>query len=91
MMQQTLGLVSRLGIEFEYLIGIAKMVPQFLLYTSVYYNNNINQAFYSQASWDRLEMKPHEPKKRYKIRAKKNVKTKGDKKPNKKGEKTIKR
>jgi hypothetical protein len=26
------------------------------------YNNN-NQAFYSQASWGRLEMKPHEPKK----------------------------
>ncbi len=25
------------------------------------YNNN--QAFYSQASWGRLEMKPHEPKK----------------------------
>jgi hypothetical protein len=81
MMQQTLVLVSRLGIEFEYLIGIAKMVPQFLLYTSVYYNNNnINQAFYSQASWGRLEMKSNEPKKRYKTRAKKNVKTKGDKK-----------
>jgi hypothetical protein len=26
-------------------------------------NNNNNQAFYSQASWDRLEMKPHEQKK----------------------------
>jgi hypothetical protein len=26
------------------------------------YNNN-NQAFYFQASWDRLEMKPHEQKK----------------------------
>jgi hypothetical protein len=38
MKQQTLVLVSRLGIDFEYLIGIAKMVPQFLLYTSVYYN-----------------------------------------------------
>jgi hypothetical protein len=29
------------------------------------HNNNINnnQAFYSQASWGRLEMKPHEQKK----------------------------
>jgi hypothetical protein len=26
-------------------------------------NNNNNQAFYSQASWSRLEMKPHETKK----------------------------
>jgi hypothetical protein len=26
-------------------------------------DNNNNQAFYSQASWGRLEMKPHEPKK----------------------------
>jgi hypothetical protein len=26
------------------------------------YNNNNNQAFYSQASWGRLEMKPHEKK-----------------------------
>jgi hypothetical protein len=25
-------------------------------------DNNNNQAFYSQASWDRLEMKPHEKK-----------------------------
>jgi hypothetical protein len=33
-------------------------------------NNNNNQAFYSQASWGRLEMKPHEQKKRYKTRAK---------------------
>jgi hypothetical protein len=37
-------------------------------------NNNNNQAFYSQASWGRLEMKPHE-KKRYKTRAKKKGKT----------------
>jgi hypothetical protein len=36
-------------------------------------------------------MKPHEQKKWYKIRAKNKGKTKGDKKPNKKGEKTIKR
>jgi hypothetical protein len=37
--------------------------------------------FYSQASWGRLGMKPHEPKrKRYKTRAKKKGKTKGDKK-----------
>jgi hypothetical protein len=26
------------------------------------YNNYNNQAFYSQASWGRLEMKPHEKK-----------------------------
>jgi hypothetical protein len=26
-------------------------------------NNNNNQAFYSQVSWGRLEMKPHEQKK----------------------------
>jgi hypothetical protein len=48
------------------------------------YNNNNNQAFYSQASWDRLEMKPHEPnkKKQYKTRAKNKGKTKDDKKTN---------
>jgi hypothetical protein len=28
------------------------------------YNNNNNQIFYSQASWDRLEMKPQEQKKK---------------------------
>jgi hypothetical protein len=43
-------------------------------------NNNNNQAFYSQASWGMLEIKPHEPKNRYKTRAKKKGKTKGDKK-----------
>jgi hypothetical protein len=45
-------------------------------------NNNNNQAFYSQASWGRLEMKPHEPKtkKEYKTRVKKKGKTKDDKK-----------
>jgi hypothetical protein len=55
------------------------------------YNNNNNQAFYSQASWGGLEMKPHEQKKnRYKTRAKNNGK-KGDKKINqKKGKKTLK-
>jgi hypothetical protein len=51
-------------------------------------NNNNNQAFYSQASWGRLEMKPHEQKKgRYKTRAKKKGKTKGDKKIKSKKEK----
>jgi hypothetical protein len=50
-------------------------------------NNNNNQAFYSQASWGRLEMKPHEPKKRYKTRAKKKGKTKSDKKIKSKKEK----
>jgi hypothetical protein len=32
---------------------------------------NNNQAFYSQVSWGRLEIKPYEPKNRDKIRAKK--------------------
>jgi hypothetical protein len=35
------------------------------------HDNNNNQAFYSQASWGRLEMKPHEPKNRDKTRVKK--------------------
>jgi hypothetical protein len=43
------------------------------------YNNN-NQVFYSQANWGMLEMKPHKQKNRYKTRAKKKEKTKGDKK-----------
>jgi hypothetical protein len=37
-----------------------------------------------------LEMKPHEPKKRYKTRAKKKGKIKGDKKPNQKRRKDNK-
>jgi hypothetical protein len=49
------------------------------------YNNNNNQAFYSQASWGRLEMKPH--KNRYKTRVKKKGKIKGDKKTKSKKEK----
>jgi hypothetical protein len=28
------------------------------------HNNNNNQAFYSQVSWGRVEMKPHEPQKK---------------------------
>jgi hypothetical protein len=48
-------------------------------------NNNNNQVFYSQASWGRLEMESH--KNRYKIRAKKKGKTKGDKKIKSKKEK----
>jgi hypothetical protein len=46
------------------------------------FNNNNIQAFYSQASWGRLERKPYEQKKRDKTRVKKKVKTKDDKKPN---------
>jgi hypothetical protein len=42
--------------------------------------NNNNQVFYSQASWGKLEMKPHEQKNRYKTRAKKKGKTKDNKK-----------
>jgi hypothetical protein len=48
------------------------------------YNNNNNQAFYSQASWGRLEMKPHESKKQVQNKSKKEGKTKCDKKPNQK-------
>jgi hypothetical protein len=39
-------------------------------------NNNNNQAFYSQASWGRLEMKPHE-KKKVQIKSKKEGENKG--------------
>jgi hypothetical protein len=42
------------------------------------YNNN-NQAFYSQPSWGRLEMKPRRKKNRYKTKTKKKEKIKGDK------------
>jgi hypothetical protein len=52
-----------------------------------YYNNNNNQAFYSQASWGKLEMKPHEKKTGTKQERKRREKIKGDKKPNKKKEK----
>jgi hypothetical protein len=34
-------------------------------------NTNNNQTFYFQASWGRLEMKPHEQKNKNKTRAKK--------------------
>jgi hypothetical protein len=43
------------------------------------YNNN-NQAFYSQVSWGRLEMKPHEQKKQVQNKSKKEGETNGDKK-----------
>jgi hypothetical protein len=50
--------------------------------------DNNNQDFYSQASWGRLEMKPHEQKKiGTKQERKRRGKTKGDKKPNQKKEK----
>jgi hypothetical protein len=56
-------------------------------------NNNNNQAFYSQASWGRLEMKPHEQKKEgTKQKRKRRGKQRVIKKLNKKKEeKTIKR
>jgi hypothetical protein len=50
------------------------------IFLGSYNKNNNNQTFYSQASWGRLEMKPHEQKKEYKTRAKRRGKTKGDKK-----------
>jgi hypothetical protein len=47
-------------------------------------DNNNNQTFYSQASWGRLEMKSHEPKKQVQNKSEKKGKTKGDKKQIKK-------
>jgi hypothetical protein len=38
---------------------------------------NNNQAFYSQANWGRLEMKPHEKKNKDKKRVKKKGENKG--------------
>jgi hypothetical protein len=46
------------------------------------YNNN--QAFYSQVSWDRLEIKSYRQKKGIKQERKRRGKIKGDKKLNKK-------
>jgi hypothetical protein len=39
--------------------------------------NNNNQALYSQASWGKPEMKPHEQKNRYKTKAKKKGENEG--------------
>jgi hypothetical protein len=56
--------------------------------TCILFNNNNNQAFYSQASWGRLEMKPHEQKKTSTTQERKiRGKQKAIKKPNKKKEK----
>jgi hypothetical protein len=52
--------------------------------------NNNNQAFYFQASWVRLEMKPHEPKKGTKQERKRRGKQRAIKKPNQKKEKNNK-
>jgi hypothetical protein len=58
----------------------------FFITTSIHYSSFsfLYQAFYSQASWGRLEMKSHQPKNRDKTRAKKRkgMKTKDYKKPN---------
>jgi hypothetical protein len=49
---------------------------------------NNNQTFYSQASWGRLEMKPHESKKQVQNKSEKEgKKQRVIKKPNKKKEK----
>jgi hypothetical protein len=56
------------------------------LSVGAYNNNNNNQVFYSQTSWGRLEMKPHEPKK-VQNKSEKEGKTKGDKKIKSKKEK----
>jgi hypothetical protein len=44
--------------------------------TPIYPTTN-NQAFYSQASWGRLEMKPHRQKKRVQNKSKKEGENKG--------------
>jgi hypothetical protein len=60
-----------------------------LLASQAMYNNN--QAFYSHASWDRVEMKSHESKKEGQNKSKKEWgKTKGNKKPNQKSRKSNK-
>jgi hypothetical protein len=56
--------------------------------TCILFNNNNNKAFYSQASWGRLEMKPHEQKKTSTTQERKiRGKQRAIKKPNKKKEK----
>jgi hypothetical protein len=45
---------------WSYIVHIVNIIKRY----SERVNNNNNQAFYSHASWDRLEMKPHEPKKK---------------------------
>jgi hypothetical protein len=52
-------------------------------------NNNNNQAFYSQASWSRLEMKPHEEKKCTKQEWKRRGKQRAIKKTKSKDNKTL--
>jgi hypothetical protein len=49
-----------------------------------------NQAFYSQASWGGLEMKPHEPKEQGQNKSKKGGKQGAIKNQIEKGEKAIK-
>jgi hypothetical protein len=50
---------------------------KYLCITILFYNNNNNQAFYSQASWGRLEMKPQELKKQVQNKSEKEGKNKG--------------
>jgi hypothetical protein len=55
------------------------------------FGNNNNQAFYSQASWGKLEIKPHEPKKQGQNKSEKEgEKQREIKNQIEKGEKTIK-
>jgi hypothetical protein len=78
---------------FEVVLGPAQVVTLtwFQLYVddssdlvyAIFNNNNNNQAFYSQASWGKLEMKPHEQKKTgTKQERKRRGKTKHGKEPN---------
>jgi hypothetical protein len=52
--------------------------------------NNSNQVFYSQASWGRLEMKPHKQKKDTKQKRKRRKKQRAIKKSNQKRRKDNK-
>jgi hypothetical protein len=54
-------------------------------------NNNNNQAFYSQANWGSLEMKPHEQKKQGQNKSEKGGKQRAIKNQIEKREKAITR
>jgi hypothetical protein len=70
-------------------INIQKNVIRMKKHMNLGYNNN-HQAFYSQASWGRLEIKPHKLKKQGQNKSKKGKK-KAIKNQIKKGEMAIKR
>jgi hypothetical protein len=56
--------------------AVCKCVCDFILHCNFFIPTN-NQAFYSQASWGRLEMKPHELKKQVQNKSEKEGKNRG--------------